>query len=170
MTGTLPGWAGPRLPRLTSPQQEGYLLGVEQPRQAQEILFFCRRAELTPVVEHPVEVRRRLQGLERRLVELIRGVPAALRFGEFTLLVIVSAAQHMVPVGLQFRGITEQDRNGRQEHRGRLAALPGPDEPAHRLREIQRGAHARRVDADGQPRDVHATSVSTALYFAQAVG
>jgi hypothetical protein len=83
-------------------------------------------------------------------------VPAALRPGELALgIVAAGEVRHVVALGLQLRGVAQQDRDRGQEYRGRLAAPPGPDEPAHHLREEQRGAHARGEHPDGQARDVH---------------
>src|SRR5439155_2668686 len=164
------GWldgagAGGELGVLALAEQGADLVRVEQAGQAEEVLFLrraCRRggAELAAVVQHPVEVRGRVEGGEGGLVERgVRGVALAQRLGqrEFVLLAgRTGGAEHMVPFGLEFGGIRQQDRDRRQEHGRGLAALPGPDEPADRLGEEQRGRHAGRVHADGEARDVHA--------------
>ena len=131
--------------------------GSSSPGRPRKSSSSAERAELAAVVQHAVEVRRRPQCRERRLAELVGGVALPLRLGELALLgvVVVAAAEHVVAFGLQLRGVAEQDGDRGQEHRRGLAAPPGPDEPADRLREEQRGAHARRVHPDGQPRDVH---------------
>ncbi len=102
-------------------------------------------------------MRGRLQRLERQLAVGVRGVPAALRLGQLALFGVVRpGGEHVIAGRFQFRGVSEQGRDRRQEHRSGLATLAGPDEPAHGLREEQRRAHAGGVDADGQPGDVHA--------------
>ena len=84
---------------------------------------------------------------ERRLAQVVSGVALALRLGELALRVVVAAAEHVIALGLELGGVAEQDRHRRQEHRRGLAALPGPDEPPHGLREEQRGAVQRAAAA-----------------------
>jgi hypothetical protein len=67
-------------------EQGADLVGFEQAGQAEEILLLGRPgrgggAELAAVVQDPVEVNGRVEGLEGRLVELVGGVSLALGLG-----------------------------------------------------------------------------------------
>ncbi len=62
----------------------------------------------------------------------------------------------MVPFGLHRVRQRGQLRNGRQEHRRRLAPLPGTHEAAHGLGEEERRGRGSGVDAHGKPGNVHA--------------
>ena len=68
----------------------------------------------------------------------------------------IGRPEHVVALDLHLGGQAEQRQHRRQEHRGGLAAPPGPDEPADCLGEEQRRRRRGRVDADRQPRHVDA--------------
>jgi hypothetical protein len=99
-------------------QQQCHLLGLEQSRQTEEVFLLGCHAELVAVIQDAVEMRRRLQRLERPLLEPVGSVSLPQRLGERALIVgsVVGQAQDVVALGLEFGGVPEQRRDGRQEH------------------------------------------------------
>ena len=124
--------------------------------------------ELATVEDHPVEAGSRLQRLEGAVGQpglALLGLGARQQLtlgGEEVALVVHDATEDVVTLLLHQRGVLQQRRHAGQEDRGRLASTPRADEAADRLGEEQRCGRGRRVDADGQPRDVDAFAAPSA--------
>ncbi len=120
-----------------------------------------REPELRALVEHAVEVRVGFEGLPLELrVEPFRRRLRAVRLRQQVVVekpaLLGHAVESVVPLELELRGQRDERGHARQEDRGGLAASPGTDESADRLREVERCRGRRRVDPDGEARHVDA--------------
>jgi hypothetical protein len=150
-------------------QQRPDLFSVQQAGDSEEVELVLRAhlpagAELAAVEEHPVKGRLGVEGLELALHQGVGGLLLAvrlvhervLRIEEAVAVFLLRAVQGVVALGLHRVGQRHQLRHRGQEDRRRLAALAGTHEAPHRLGEEQRSGGRGGIDADGQPRDVHA--------------
>ena len=138
-------------------EQVRHLFGLQQARDAKEILFLvgpqrAPHAELAAVEHHPVEVRGRLDRLERQLLTDVGVVALAVGLGDEVVVQAVlayGAVEDMVAFGLHLRCVAHQGRHRGQEHGRGLAPPPRADETADGLGEEQGcggrgGVHAHR--------------------------
>ena len=145
------GLCGPARSACRAGQQLAHLVRARAARgcRGSPLLLGARHlpgAELAAVVEHPVERRAATPSASKRQLQLVEAARRRWRSREQPLL----GGEDVVLVGapgppstwsrsdLHLGGEPEQRRHRRQEHRGGLAAPPGPDEPADGLGEEQR--------------------------------
>ena len=143
-----------------------HLIGVEQARDAQELLLVLRAdhpagAVLAAVEQHAVERGFRFERLEGHL-QLVGGLLGAVGLLDQALvqpgLLIAAlgpAIQDVVALRLHLGGVPHQDRDRGQEDARGLAAGPRAHEAAHGLGEEHGGGGRGGVDAHGQAGNVH---------------
>src|SRR5690606_4048217 len=164
LAALLPILAASRLALLALLEKVVHLLGVEQPRDADEVPLLgaagCREgAVLLPVEHRLLEGGDRGQRLPFELVgELGRGLLLAVRLVEQRILEQGAlgrlAVEGVVAFALQLCAEAQQHGHARQEHRRELTASPRTHEAPDGLSEVERRRCARRVHPDAEPRHI----------------